>query len=83
MLWTHTSVVVPPLDGERVVDLPVPCSVDFSVAATRYFHALEEGDMPLTLQFSGMVFYRRADDALQVAPIPRHKEAAYRWPVSL
>ncbi|SDH27318.1 DUF6084 family protein [Paraburkholderia phenazinium] len=84
MLWTHTTVVVPPFEGECVIDLPVPCSYDFNVAATKYFHALESaGEIPLMLQFSGTVFYRDADDALQVAPIPWHKEAAFRLPVSL
>ena len=35
------------------------------------------------LQFSGTVFYREADGALQAVPIPWHKEAAYRLPVAL
>ncbi|HEV3422674.1 MAG TPA: DUF6084 family protein [Paraburkholderia sp.] len=83
MLWTHTSVVVPPFDGECAIDLPVPCSYDFNVAATKYFYALQEGEIPLMLQFSGTVFYRDADDALQAAPIPWHKEAAFRLPVAL
>ncbi|HEX3635667.1 MAG TPA: DUF6084 family protein [Paraburkholderia sp.] len=83
MLWTHASVVAPPFTGECTLDLPVPCSYDFNVAATRYFYGLEEGEIPLMLQFSGTVFYREADGALQAAPIPWHKEAAYRLPVAL
>jgi hypothetical protein len=83
MLWTHTTIVVPPFDGECAIDLPVPCSFDLNVAVTKYFYALEEGEIPLMLQFSGTVFYRNADDALQVAPIPWHKEAPFRLPVSL
>jgi hypothetical protein len=83
MLWTHTTIVVPPFDGECAIDLPVPCSYDLNVAVTKYFYALEEGEIPLMLQFSGTVFYRNADDALQVAPIPWHKEAPFRLPVSL
>jgi hypothetical protein len=83
MLWTHTTIVVPPFDGECAIDLPVPCSYDLNVAVTKYFYALEEGEIPLMLQFSGTVFYRDADDALQVAPIPWHKEAPFRLPVSL
>src|SRR6478672_978467 len=66
MLWTHVSAVVPPFTGSGIVDLPVPCSFDFSLAATKYFDALEEGDMPLCFLFSGTIFYRTADDALQV-----------------
>ena len=83
MLWTHTTIVVPPFDSECTIDLPVPCSYDLNVAVSKYFYALEEGEIPLMLQFSGTVFYREADGALQVAPIPWHKEAAYRLPVAL
>ena len=31
--------VVPPFSGETIVDLPVPCTFDFNVAATKYFTA--------------------------------------------
>jgi hypothetical protein len=83
MLWTHASAVAPPFSGECLLNLPVPCCYDFNVAATKYFHGLEEGEIPLMLQFSGTAFYRDADHALQIAPIPWHAEAAYRLPVAL
>jgi hypothetical protein len=83
LLWTHATVIAPPFTGECTLNLPVPCSYDFNVAATKYFHGLEDGEIPLMLQFSGTVFYREADGALQAAPIPWHKEAAYRLPVAL
>ena len=82
MLWTHASVVVPPFTGEITVDLPVPCSYDFNVAATKYFYALEEGEIPLDFLFSGSVFYQDASGALQVAPISWSLEARYRLPVA-
>jgi len=81
MLWTIASVTVPPFCGETVVDLHVPCTYDFNVAAAKYFHALEEGEVPLTLLFSGTAFYEADDGALQVAQIPWDKEAMYRLPV--
>ncbi|MFM0336700.1 DUF6084 family protein [Paraburkholderia fungorum] len=83
LLWTHATVIAPPFTGECMLNLPVPCSYDFNLAATKYFHGLEEGEIPLMLQFSGTVFYRDADGALQAVPIPWHKEAAYRLPVAL
>lgn len=83
LLWTHATVIAPPFTGACTLNLPVPCSYDFNVAATKYFHGLEEGEIPLMLQFSGTVFYREADGALQAAPIPWHKEAAYRLPVAV
>ena len=81
MLWTHASVVAPAFQDTVVVDLPVPCTFDFNVAATKYFHGLAEGDVPLCFLFSGTVFYADGGGALQVAPIPWDKEARFRLPV--
>ncbi|MDQ3013019.1 MAG: DUF6084 family protein, partial [Acidobacteriota bacterium] len=81
MLWTHTSTVVTPFTGSTVVDLPVPCTFDFNVAATKYFAGLEDGEVPLCLQFSGTIFYEAGEAALQVAQIPWSKETQYRLPV--
>ena len=61
MLWTHSSIVVPPFEGTTTVDLPVPCSYDFNLAATKYFHALGDGEVPLNLLFSGTIFYEGDD----------------------
>ena len=35
MLWTHASVVAPAFSDTAVVDVPVPCTFDFNVAATK------------------------------------------------
>src|SRR5580658_6530106 len=59
LLWTHVNVNVPPFQGSTVVDLRVPCTFDFNVAATKYFYGLDDGDVPLCLMFSGTVFYER------------------------
>ncbi len=81
MLWTHASVVAPQFRDTTLVDLPVPCTFDFNVAATKYFHGLGDGDVPLSFLFSGTVFYEDAHTDLQVAPIPWDKEARFRLPV--
>jgi Family of unknown function (DUF6084) len=81
MLWTHAGVVIPAFKNTAVVDLPVPCTFDFNVAATKYFHGLADGDVPLNFLFSGTVFYADGEGALQVAPIPWDKEARFRLPV--
>ncbi|MFZ3333874.1 MAG: DUF6084 family protein, partial [Candidatus Acidiferrales bacterium] len=47
ILWTHANVMVPRFAGSAAVDLPVPCSFDFNVAATKYFHGVTSGDLPL------------------------------------
>lgn len=81
MLWTHASVIVTPFQAHTLVDLPVPCTFDFNVAAAKYFAGLEDGEVPLNLMFSGTVFYETADGALQVEQIPWDREAKYRLPV--
>ncbi len=81
MLWTHASINIPPFNGNTVVDLQVPCSFDFNVAATKYFAGLEDGEIPIELLFSGTVFYEAPDGALQVAQISWEAEARYRLPV--
>jgi hydrogenase expression/formation protein HypE len=81
MLWTHTGVRVPPFTGQTLVDLPVPCTYDVNVAATKYFHALQDGEVPLCLLFSGTVLYESPDRGLRAAPISWDQEACFRLPV--
>jgi hypothetical protein len=63
--------------------LPVPCTYDLNVAATKYFNALEGGDVPLLFLFSGTVFYAAADGRLQVERVSWNKESVFRMPVSM
>lgn len=84
LLWTHVNLVVPTFAGdETVIDMQVPCSFDFNVAATKYFAALIEGDIPLIFLFSGTIFYARPDSPLQVAPISWEQEARFKLPAKL
>jgi Family of unknown function (DUF6084) len=80
-LWTHANVVVPPFAKETLVGLQVPCTFDFNVAATKYFHGLADGDLPLNFLFSGTVFYPDRNDQLQVSPISWEKEAKFKLPL--
>jgi Family of unknown function (DUF6084) len=83
LLWTHASIVVPSFQGTTLADLPVPCTFDFNVAATKYFDGLTDGEVPVCLQFSGTVFYANAERGLQVAPISWDKEARFKLPVKV
>jgi hypothetical protein len=83
LLWTQASVSAPRFERETLVRLPVPCTYDFSVASTKYFYALTEGDIPLSLLFSGSVFYRDDSEGLQIAHIPWSKEASFRLPATV
>ena len=68
--------------GRKEVDLPVTCTYDFEVAAAKYLHSLEDGEIPLAVLFSGTVFARR-DGTVSVQPVPWHVEAHHRLPVQL
>lgn len=83
LLWTHVSIVVPQFSESIIVDLPVPCTYDFEVVSTKYFNALEEGDIPLNFLFSGTIFYEGEEGKLQVAQISWSKEASFHLPVVL
>jgi hypothetical protein len=82
LLWTHASVSVGRIAGPAQVELPVPCTFDFNVVTTKYFAALEEGQIPLLFLFSGAIFYLDQEGALQVGRVAWTKEAGYRLPVS-
>jgi hypothetical protein len=83
LLWTHASASVPPFQAEAAVDLHVPCTADFNVLAGKYFSALEAGAaVPISLLFSGSVFYPGEDGGLQVARIPWSAEAVFDLPVA-
>jgi hypothetical protein len=81
LLWTHTTLVVQAFTESTVVDMPVACTYDFDVVAAKYLHALEDGDVPLELLFSGTMFYADERGLLRTALISWDKEAECRLPV--
>ena len=83
VLWTHTNTTVPAFSGGAVFEMPVTCTYDFDVVGTKYFAALEDGEIPLEFLFNGMVFYKGEGGALQVAQISWEKEAQFRLPVGV
>jgi hypothetical protein len=83
LLWSRTTLVVPPFTDSTVVELAVPCSYDLEVAASRYFDALADGDVPLEFLFSGSVFYDGPDGRLQTIRLSWEQEAGYRLPVAV
>ncbi|GGO78514.1 DUF6084 family protein [Nonomuraea cavernae] len=80
LLWTRTVTHLPAFTGGTTAAIPVPCTYDFEVAAAKYFHGLEDGEIPLEFLFSGTVFYL-ADGLLQAARIAWDTEAEFRMPV--
>jgi hypothetical protein len=78
--WSRATVLAGAFADRTTVELPLPCSYDFEVAAAKYLDALRDGDIPLDLLFSGSVLYD-AGGYVQAAPIPWDREASYRLPV--
>jgi len=83
MLWTHANAVVPAFQRSTTVELQVPCTFDFNIAATKYFNGLTDGEIPLCVMFSGTVFYADHGGTVQVAPISWDKEARFRLPLQV
>lgn len=77
----QVSVMVPSFTGETETDLVVPCTYDMDIAATRYLDALEDGEAPLLLLFSGTAF--TGDAGFRVEPVPWDREATCRMPVAV
>ena len=80
--FANSSTVVASFTGSIEVDVSVPCSYDMEVAAGRYFHGLEDGEIPFILLFSGTVF-PDGEKSLWVEQVPWHAECRYRMPVKL
>ena len=80
-LWTHSTTILPGFTGTIDVNLPVTCTYDFEIASSKYMHAVESGDVPLNLLFSGMVF-AEAENGFKAEPIAWNKEARYALPGS-
>ena len=80
-LWALTQTSVRTFTGCTTALLTVPCTFDLNVMATKYFYALEQGEVPLLFLFSGTIFYEAEDGRLQVQQISWNKECAFRMPV--
>jgi hypothetical protein len=81
-LWTNVSTTVTGFTGDTEVDLPITCTYDFEIAAAKYMHSLDGGEIPIVLLFSGTVFGKSAA-GLSAAPVSWSEEASYRLPVAL
>jgi Family of unknown function (DUF6084) len=81
-LWTHVSIMLPGFTDRTEIVLPVPCSYDLEVAGAKYFHSLDDGEIPLLFLFSGTIF-GKSPAGLQVAQVPWHKDSSFRLPVQI
>ncbi|MFD7597980.1 DUF6084 family protein [Kitasatospora sp. NPDC059812] len=79
--FAQVPLLVGAFTGETETDLVVPCTYDMDVSAARYLAALDDGDVPLLLLFSGTAF--AGPGGFQVTPVAWDQEAAVRMPVKV
>ncbi len=79
--WTRVDMLLPSFTGAATFDLRVSCTYDLEVAAVKYFYSLPGDHVPLTLVFSGTIFYKGDDGRLQIVQIPWDLSARFRMPV--
>ncbi|MCY0925292.1 DUF6084 family protein [Streptomyces sp. H27-H1] len=79
--FAQVALMVSSFTGETEVDVVVPCTYDMDIAASRYFSALEDGEAPLLMLFSGTAF--TGAGGFHVEPVPWDREASYRMPVAV
>jgi hypothetical protein len=75
-------VLTPSFTNSTTVAVNVPLTYDLDVSASRYLHGLDDGEIPLTLLFSGTMFYA-GDTGVQLGLVPWHEEAEHRLPVAV
>jgi hypothetical protein len=80
-LWSHAQTAVRPFRQTTEAILPIQCTYDLNVLASKFLYALKEGAVPLLFLFSGTIFYAAPDGRLQVQQISWDKECAYSLPV--
>jgi Family of unknown function (DUF6084) len=82
MQLATASTMVSGFTGSADVVVPVPCTYDLEIASTRYFHALDDGTVPLLLLFSGTAFLA-AGDGYTVEQLPWTAESRYPLPAAV
>ena len=82
-LWCHSSTVLHSFTGATTFGLEVPCTSDLEVTAARYVSALPDGDVPITMHFTGRVLYQGPQRQVQAVHLPWSTSASYRMPVDV
>ena len=80
--WLQTTAMVQGFTGATQVNLPLECTYDFEVAASKYLHALRDGTVPLQFLFSGTIF-SKGPRGFAVQQVPWDREDRFDMPVSV
>ena len=78
--WMQANATVQGFTGETETELALPCTYDLEVIGARYLHALDAGDVPINLLFSGTIFMKGAT-GFEVEQVPWACEARWALPV--
>jgi hypothetical protein len=70
MHWTSESVLLPSFTGSTTAQIEVLCNYDVELAAAKYFHSVDDGEIPLAFHFNGSVYYSSDGGRLQVVQVP-------------
>ena len=81
-LWQHSTAMVPGFTNVTEISLPLECSYDFEVAASKYLQALADGAIPLQFLFSGTVFVQ-GERGFSVHQVSWECEARHYMPVAV
>ena len=54
------------------------CNYDLEIAAAKYLYSLPDGEVPLTFNFTGTIFYRGEDGRMQIVKVPWDCRGALR-----
>ena len=73
MQFATVAQMVPAFSGSAEIDVPVPLTYDFEVSTAKYFHGLEDGEIPFILLFSGTTFLDERG-SLSIEQVPWNKE---------
>jgi hypothetical protein len=82
-VWLETDVLVPAFSGATSFRMPIACTYDLELAAVKYFYSVPDGEVPLQFNFTGTIFYRGPNAAMQIAQVPWDRAADFRMPVEV
>ncbi len=80
--WTHAATMLQGFRGSTEVDVAVPCTYDFDVAAAKYLHGLPDGVDPARRSCSAARSISRGATGYAVTQIPWHKDCTFPLPVA-
>jgi Family of unknown function (DUF6084) len=82
-VWLETDVLVPAFSGATTFRMPIACTYDLELAAVKYFYSVPDGEVPLQFNFTGTIFYRGPNAAMQIAQVPWDRAADFRMPLEV